>query len=289
LAIFLNTVYSYDHVPVFGKLAQKLERYVAHGGSVIASFASGMDEAETRFNTDLFGVTVIHPGPRDLNGNLVRGKAFEHHDYCEYLLPKGAIGRGLPQTEHAMYRRGMAIQAADAEVLAPMVGSFFDRTYRHFCSHRQTPSSGKEVQPGIVRKGRCIYFSSPIFTQYNDNAPLWCKRLVLNAVNILLPDPLVKHDGPSTLQVTLTQQASQGRWILHLLHFIPERRSDSLDVIEDVIPLFKVKVEVKTAASIREVTVVPEEAPLNFRAEEAYTVFEVERIYGHAMVSLTFG
>jgi hypothetical protein len=278
-----------DHVPVFGELSQKLEYYVARGGSVIASFASGMDEAETRFNTNLFGVTVIHPGPRDLNGNLVRGKAFEHHDYCEYLLPKGAIGRGLPQTEHAMYRRGMTIQAADAEVLAPMVGSFFDRTYRHFCSHRQTPSSGKEVQPAIVRKGRCIYFSSPIFSQYNDNAPLWCKRLVLNAVNILLPDPLVKHDGPSTLQVTLTQQASQGRWILHLLHFIPERRSDALDVIEDVIPLFNVKVGVKAAAPICEVTVVPEEAPLNFRAEEAYTVFKVERIHGHAMISLTFG
>jgi hypothetical protein len=163
---------------------------------------------------------------------LVRGQAFEHHDYCEYLLPKGAIGRGLPQTEHAMYRRGMAIQAADAEVLAPMVGSLFDRTYRHFSSHRQTPSSGKQVQPGIVRKGS---------------------------------------------------------WILHLLHFIPERRSDALDVIEDVIPLFNVKVGVKAAAPICEVTVVPEEAPLNFRAEEAYTVFKVERIHGHAMISLTFG
>jgi hypothetical protein len=125
--------------------------------------------------------------------------------------------------------------------------------------------------------------------QHSDNAPLWCKRLVLNAVNILLPDPLVKHNGPSTLQLTLTQQASQGRWILHLLHFIPERRSDALDVIEDVIPLFNVKVGVKAAASIREVTVVPEEVTLNFRAEEAYTVFEVERIHGHAMVSLTFG
>jgi len=278
-----------DHIPVFGELAQKLEHYVADGGSVIASFASGMDEAETRFNTDLFGVTIVNQGPRDLNGNLVRGKAFERHDYCEYLLPKGAIGHGLPQTEHAMYRRGMAIQAGvDAEVLAPIVGSFFDRTYRHFCSHRQTPSSGVEVQPGIVRKGRCIYFSSPIFSQYNDNAPRWCKRLVLNALNILLPNPLVKHDGPSTLQLTLTEQATQGRWILHLLHFIPERRSDELDVIEDVIPLFKVKVGVKAPGPIREVTVVPEEAPLAFRAEESYTVFEVERIDGHAMVSLPF-
>jgi hypothetical protein len=278
-----------DHIPVFGESAQKLEQYAADGGSVIASFASGMDQAQTRFTTDLFGVTVTDPGPRDLSGNLVRGIAFERHDYCEYLLPKGAVGHGLPQTELAMYRRGMAIQAGgDAEVLAPMVGSFFDRTYRHFCSHRQTPSSGVEVQPGIVRKGRCIYFSSPIFSQYNDNAPLWCKRLVLNALNLLLPEPLIKHNGPSTLQVTLTQQATQHRWIVHLLHFIPERRSQELEVIEDVIPLFMVKVEVKAPQPVREVIVVPEEVRLAFGTEEVYVVFEVARIDGHAMVSLTF-
>jgi Hypothetical glycosyl hydrolase 6/Beta-galactosidase trimerisation domain len=279
-----------DHIPVAGELRQKLERYAADGGGVLASFASGMDPTERRFNTELFGVTIVHEGPRDLHGQLVRGRAFERHDYCEYIVPEGAIGAGLPQTEHAMYRRGMAIRAGrDAEVLAPIVGSFFDRTYRHFCSHRQTPSSGLEVQPGIVRKGRCLYFSSPIFSQYNDNAPFWCKRLVLNAVQLLLPDPLVKHDGPSTLQVTLTEQAIPDRWILHLLHFIPERRSDLLDVIEDVIPLFNIKVGVRAPRPVGAVTLVPESAPLAFRAEELYTVFELERIDGHAMVSLTFG
>jgi hypothetical protein len=279
-----------DYIPVSSALAQKLEDYIATGGSIIASFASGMEETKTRFNTNLFGVTLLQPGPRDLEGNLVRGRAFERHDYCEYLLPKGPIGSGLPQTEHAMYRRGMFIQAeAGAEVLAPIVGSFFDRTYRRFCSHRQTPSCGSETQPGIVRRQRCIYFSSPIFSQYNDNAPRWCKLLVLNALQILLPDPLVKHDGPSTLQLTLTEQASHRRWILHLLHFIPERRSEALDVIEDVIPLFNLKVAVKTPAPLREVILVPDEAPSAFHSEESYTVFEVGRIDGHAMVSLNFG
>jgi hypothetical protein len=279
-----------DHIPISAELTPTLEQYIEAGGSVIASFASGMDEQRTRFTTNLFGVALVHPGPRDLSGDLVRGKAYEHHDYCEYLVPKGAMGRGLPQTEHAMYRRGMAIQAgAGAEVLVPIVKSFFDRTYRHFCSHRQTPSSGSEIQPGIVRKERCIYFSSPIFSQYNENAPRWCKQLVLNALSLLLPEPLVKHDGPSTLQVTLTQQETQGRWILHLLHFIPERRSEELDVIEDVIPLFKIKVWVRAPLPVREVTMVPEEAPLAFRTENSYVIFEVDRIDGHTMVSLTFG
>ena len=87
--------------------------------------------------------------------------------------------------------------------------------------------------------------------------------------------------------MTLTQQASQGRWILHP-HFIPERRSEALDVIEDVISLFKLKVGVKAPGTVREVTEVPEETPLAFRTEGLYTVFEVDRIDGHAMVSLTF-
>ena len=235
-------------------------------------------------------MNVVDPGPRDLKGNLVRGKAYERHDYCEYIVPKDAIGRGLPQTEHAMYRRGVAIQAgAGSDVLAPIVKSLFDRTYRHFCSHRQSPSSGSEVQPGIVRKGRCVYFSSPIFSQYNDNAPPWCKLLVLNALELLLPDPLVKHDGPSTLQITVTEQPSQDRWILHLLHFIPERRSVELDVIEDVIPLFKVKVWVKAPRAVREVVAVPEGNSLAFRTEGPYVPFEVERISGHGMVSLALG
>jgi hypothetical protein len=118
----------------------------------------------------------------------------------------------------------------------------------------------ESASPCSPRRGqRHYFFSSECF---------------LNAVNILPPDSLVKHDTPSMLQLTLTQQASRGRWILHFLHFIPERRSDSLDVIEDVISLFKVKVGVKAAASIREVIMVPEEALLNIRAEEAFTVLE---------------
>jgi hypothetical protein len=72
------------------------------------------------------------------------------------------------------------------------------------------------------------------------------------------------------------------------LHFIPERRSDALEVIEDVIPLFKVKVWVKAPAPVREVAAVPEEVSLTYRTEEPYAVFELERIDGHAMVSLTF-
>jgi hypothetical protein len=183
----------------------------------------------------------------------------------------------------------MAIRAAaGTETLAPLIGSWFDRTYRHFCSHRQTPSSASVTQPGIVQNGRCIYFSNPVFSQYDDNAPRWCKVLVLNAIERLLPQPLVKHDGPSTLQVTIIHQPDQNRWVLHLLHFIPERRSKELDVIEDLIPLFNVNLRVRIPRVVRETVIVPEGVPLPFSYQDPYLLFQVPRLDGHAMVSLKF-
>jgi len=67
--------------------------------------------------------------------------------------------------------------------------------------------------------------------------PRWCKTLLLNALALLLPEPLARHDGPSTVRLSLTEQAGHDRWIVHLLHYIPERRGEDFDVIEDVIPL----------------------------------------------------
>jgi hypothetical protein len=104
----------------------------------------------------------------------------------------------------------------------------------------------------------------------------------------LLPDPLVKHDGPSTLQITVTNQPDHNRWVIHLLHFIPERRSKELDVIEDVIPLFNVKLFVRTPQEIREAVLVPDGASLTVRHEGPYLIFQVPRIDGHSMVSLAF-
>ena len=119
------------------------------------------------------------------------------HDHCDYLLPHGAIGAGLPETEHAMYLRGpRRRERRGAEVLAERVEPYFDRTWRHFCSHLQTPSSGRGNGPAIVAGDGTVYFAHPVFSQYDANAPRWCKTLVANALARLLPEPLVRHDGP---------------------------------------------------------------------------------------------
>ena len=278
-----------DAIPVDAALAAKLDAYLAQGGGLIATFESGLSADKATFGLGALGVEIASEGPRDAAGELVRGRVFERTDYVEYILPRGEVGHGLPPTEHVMYIRGMDVRALPgSEVLADIVPSYFDRTWEHFCSHRHTPSAGEPGNPAIVRSGNAIYFSSPIFTLYQKVAPLWCKRLLLNALNLLLPDPLVRHEGPSTLLVTLNDQPPQQRQVLHLLHYIPERRGQFFDVIEDVIPLFDTKVSVRVPATIKHVITAPQGEPLPFTMVGDRVEFAVPALHGHQIVELNF-
>jgi hypothetical protein len=276
-----------DCIRVDAALAGKLKRYLAAGGALIASFESGLAPARGGFALDALGVEITGEGPRDAAGQLVRGRHFSSGDYAEYLRPGAAIGAGLPPTEHVMYMRGLEVRAAEgAEVLAETVASFFDRTYRHFSSHRQTPSSGEVRGPAIVRNGQVIYFAHPIFSQYAQNAPRWCKRLFLNAVDMLLPEPLLRHNGPSTLFATLLEQPAQARRVLHLLHAIPERRGADFDVIEEAIPLHDLELSVLAPQGARRVSTAPEGVELPFIREGDRVLFTLPRLDGHQIVVL---
>ena len=278
-----------DDIPVDAALNAKLNDYVAGGGALIASFESGLYADKSGFALDALPVTLASEGPRDRFGELVRGRLYERGDYTEYIVPRGDIGRGLPPTEHAMYIRGLDVRAAaDAEALAEITPAVFDRTYEHFCSHRQSPSSGATAGAAVVRRGKVIYFSSPLFTQYYHNAPQWCRRLFLNALDMLLPQPLVKHGGPSTLEVMLNEQPAQNRLVLHLLHYIPIRRSRQIDIIEDVIPVYDVPVSVCVDNAIQSVKLAPEGELLDFRVAGGRLEFTVPRVEGHQMIEMSY-
>jgi hypothetical protein len=278
-----------DAIPVSAELADKLQAYLDGGGALLASFEAGMNGEKTAFTLQALGVRLKSEGPRDLNGELVRGKIYDRADYVEYVLPQGALGKGLAETEVALYIRGMDVEAEpDAEVLMSKVLPYFDRTYQHFCSHRQTPSSGQAGGPAVVKNGRVIYFANPIFSEYNAVAPRWEKQLVLNALALLLPEPLVRHTGPSTLQVTVNEQAADKQWVVHLLHYIPERRSQTIDIIEDVIPLDDIDISVRVPGTVTGVVCVPEATSLTYRQVGDRVEFTLPRLVGHQMITLGF-
>jgi hypothetical protein len=281
-----------DRIPATPALAIKIEDYVAAGGKLLASFESGLDENKTGFALPCLGVTLRDNPVRDENGDLVRGKiiGWKQAHYADFILPQGMVGRGLPSTEHVMYTKALEADAVDgAEVLAPVILPYFYRTEAAFSSHMHAPSSGQIGSAGIVRHGNCIYFAHAIFEIIDHFALRWGKKLVLNALEMLLPDPLLKHNGPSTVQATLNFQDHQNRAVLHLLHYIPEARANYLSVIEDVIPLYGLKVSLRLPQTVRSAMLQPLGHPIDFEtAADGRIEIEVSRLEGHQMVVFDF-
>lgn len=278
-----------DTIPIDAPLAEKLEGYLQSGGSLIATFLSGFSPDGSTVALASLGIRLKDRGLETPGAAEVLGRSFDRGDYTEYVRATSEIRGDLPDTELAMYMKGMNVGAEPgAQVLADAVAPYFDRDYRHFCSHRQTPSSGRVDHAAVVRRGRSIYFAHPIFGQYNRNAPRWCKALFLNALSLLLPEPLARHDGPSTVRLSLTEQPGHRRWIVHLLHYIPERRGEEFDVIEDVIPLHDLTISLLLPLPAAQIRTVPQGERLKATVRDGRTVVTIPLVRGHQMVEVSF-
>ncbi len=262
-----------DAIAVDERLQAKIKQFLSAGGALLASHQSGLTPAGTEFALPEWGVAYVGDAPYN----------------PDFIAPHEALGAGLPVTELVMYLRGLEVQAASgSKVLADVHVPYFNREWDHFVSHKHTPSSGKIGYPGVVKTGRVIYFAHPIFTQYAKQAPLWCKKLVLNALELLNPQPLVRHDGPSSMITALNEQPAKQRQILHLLHYVPERRGTEFDTIEDVFPIHNVNVSVRVADRPQTLKVVPKGEPVAFDYKNGRVEFAAPEIKGHQMIELGF-
>lgn len=263
-----------DSIPVDKELNTKIEAYLRSGGALIASHRSGLSPEGDKFASSLFGIEF-------------KGEAPYSPDFL--ALDGTGIGKGLPETELVMYMRGTEVAMNGAEPLVYANIPYFNRTWEHFSSHRHTPSEGKSGYPAVTKSGKVIYFMHPLFSQYANSAPRWCREVLLNAVNLLLPDPLLRMENtPTSLITTVNEQPDQNRYIIHMMHYVPERRGSSFDVVEDVIPLFNLNASLKVPGRIRSVTAVPGGKNLAFQEIDGRVNFTLPELYGHQMIEVAF-
>ncbi|MHB1294584.1 MAG: beta-galactosidase trimerization domain-containing protein [Anaerolineae bacterium] len=262
-----------DKVPLDEHLADKVQRYLDAGGKVIASHRSGLKPDGSGFALEAFGVAY----------------AGETAQAPDYLMRRPELPSSLAATEYVMYERGLAVRPLPGTMsLADSLAPYFERNWAHFCSHQHTPPDPEHpnVNPAITRSaaGNVIYLAHPIFQGYRRQAPLWYKSLFLAALQMLLPDPLVTCQAPSTAQVTLTRQEAQGRTIAHLLHYIPERRGTEFDIIEDVIPLYRVGLAFRVPQQPKRVYLAPQGTELAYSYDAGVVRVVVPEVMGHQMV-----
>lgn len=248
------------------KLKEKLETYVNNGGKVIGTY----DALDLNEEVDFFG-----------NKRLGNSKY-----YRDFIMPNDIIGKNLPKEEFVMYLGKIDVKCDKSTKILDTINPYFNRGEDgKFCSHQHAPSSRDIGHPAATILEDKIYFAHPIFSIYRKNAAKWCKEIMKDAIEILLNSKLVKHNGPSTILTTLQKDIDSNRYILHILHYITEKRSQDIYTIEDIIPLYDIDFEVNIDdISIECLKKFNEDSKLDFIKEDNCVKFKINKLNGHEMI-----
>jgi len=218
---------------------------------------------------------------------LVDVGAEPHGDspWCpDYVLAGEAVREGLVEHPFVLYERAQRVRVTDAEVLAEAWRPYFNREFRHFCSHQHTPPAEPAGYPAAIRKGKVLYFAHPVFRNYRNKGQQLARDYVWNAVAHVYGRLDVEVGLPSMGRVSLMRQEAEGRHILHLLYAAPIARGRGIEVIEDIVPLHDIPVSLRLDAS--KVILAPEGTELPFERIGDRIEFIVPRLELHQMVVL---
>ena len=201
----------------------------------------------------------------------------------EFIKVKDAIQKNMVRSPFLVYEGGASIKVKDAEILADTWRPYFNRTYEHFCSHRNTPPKEPAGWPAIIRKNQIIYISQPIFRSYQQQGMQLHRDLVANCVALLYANPLLTADLPSCGRVSVTYQPEENRYMIYLLYAAPIRRGQT-EVIEDIIPLQSVQVTFQLESEPKRVYIAPTGQELEYRYKNGRIEFAVPEIELAAIV-----
>ncbi len=255
-----------DDFRIGPELQARLADFVAHGGRLVLSGGAFLKPDETEMAFDL---------PIDFEGASPFDPAYVQA--TADLAPEGLA------TPFVMYGKNWRMKPKKgARSLGDVYDPFFNRTYQHFCSHRQTPyrmePSGYAagvMTPGIL----CLAF--PAFSLYalHGNALMkqWLQKSLRAFAGEILP---IETNLPSTGRATLRHQPSEHRYILHLLYAntilrgmksgIPNdllKGTSTVEVIEELTTLGHIQAGIRLPVEVKSITLEPQgaELPLDFR------------------------
>jgi hypothetical protein len=260
-----------DQVPVDAALAEKIRVYLAAGGRLLITGRSGLHERADDFILS-----------REMGVHFVGEAEFTP----DYLVLEPELAEGIESMYHVCLLPGTRVTAEPGvQVLARSGAPYFNRTWQHFCSHRYTPMDRPTDEPVIVQNGDVIYVARPLFREYAESSRRVHKQVLANCLKRLLPRPRVgAHNLSSTAVVTVRQQHDD--LLVHLLHYVHQRRGRDLDVIEDVLPLHDATLSVRAARRPSIVQLVPQEQAVDWAWEDSYVRFTVPRVDGYQIVQL---
>ena len=251
-----------DGITLIPEIIEKLKKYVAQGGKILASGKSCVENGEFIFD---FGAKYI--GESDNKPSYIR--PLENNPY---------------DTDYVMYTALQNVEVTDGKEYAKAVNSFFNRTREHFTSHQHAPSSRKPSGTGVVVGQDGAYIAWDIFADYAVNGEIIARRVIGDTIRKVIGDEILIKTGLGSMGiVTLLNQQKKNRHILHLLYGVPTKRGEKIEAIEDIYPIYNVNVSVKLD-NVKKVYLAPQMTEIPFEKKDGRVSVCVEKVDCHQMV-----
>ena len=255
-----------DSVLLDDKMTAKIKAFVAKGGKVLATGISGVNTSKDAYALD-FGAKYI-------------GESEYHPDYIRPLFDAAPLGKA----DYIIYSKSQKIELDGGKEHAQHIKPYFNRTVEHFCSHRHTPSSGEPYGAGVIEGTDGIVIPWNIFEEYATRGPLVAKLVVHYALNKLL-------GGNKSIETSLTSKGMAslidcGTYIRnHLLYASPIKRGDGVEIVEEILPVYDVKVKAKVGdKKIRAVYTVPQKQNIQYEQCGDTVTYTLPKLENHQLV-----
>ncbi|WP_157454804.1 alpha-amylase family protein [Carnobacterium maltaromaticum] len=272
-----------DKITLNKALAKKIDAYLAQGGKIVATYQSGL-EIES--------------------GDFPRSWGISYLGENRYIPTYGSYRQGfledLQQDELVLHGPSLVVEAKDGQVIGEEIKPMYNRTYEHYFSHFQAPIDIKTGYPVATLNQQVAYFSHPLFSIYKEQGVYYYKQLILTAASRLLEaKQFVKSNLPSTVDVVLNHQAAERRFVLTLLHYIPERRGIGLDTIEEALPLANSQIRLEWQGIKEQMGLLNEGNPaiiksvttgneLDYQNTNQGIQFELPYMNGHEIIEIVY-
>ncbi len=246
------------------KFALKLKQFCKNGGKILATGKSALYEDKNEFCLGL-GAEWIKESPYR----------------PDYFRPSVKID-GMGETGYVMYGNGERVRCTGTE-LGVRENPYFNRSYKHFCSHQHTPNSGEYGGAGMTEGQDGIYIAWDIFNDYAVSGEIHLKQIVVFALDRLLGErKTLITNLPAQGVATLMEQS--GRQICHLLYASPVKRGNGVEIIEDILPVYDISVSIRTDKNIRRVYLAPQMEEIPFTYENGRVTVQIKKLECHQMV-----
>jgi hypothetical protein len=260
-----------DKIRLQSELEDKLNAYLSKGGKILASGEAGLLAKE-----DIFGI--------DLGVKYVEKNVFQP----TYFKP-GFELKSVKNSSFIMYEQSHVVESRKGEVLGSLENPEYNSCTESFCSHKHFPTSNKKAGDGMIMSKHGCYIAWDVFKDYATVGSLVYKEMVHYALERLIGNSkTIETSMPVQGIVSLMVQKDKKRYINHHLYAIPVMRGKNINIIEDIQPIYGVKVELKTDQLISRVYLAPQMEELSYKKRKDGISYIIPKIECHEMVVIDY-